>query len=302
MPLRNLPRALALLLLFSVSASYTTFAEQHPPETVLLWPAGAPGALGNAPSDQPRLTLFPAPHIAGHDTHTAVLVLPGGGYEHLATSYEGADIARWLNNLGVSAFMLEYRLGPRYHHPIELGDAARAMRWVRQHAAQYGYDPHRIGVWGFSAGGHLAATLGTHYDSGNPSAADPLDRIDDKPDFLILAYPVIDPLGSAAKLSFTNLLGEHPDPRLVDDMSLDHRVTPQTPPTFLVAASDDPIVDPECSVNFYTALRHAGVPAELHIYAEGGHGFGLAQFNPILSSWTTRLADWLRTRGMLNTN
>lgn len=297
--------ALRVFTLFAVSLFpfCTAIAQSAAPPTVLLWPSGAPGALGkDIPGDQPRLTLFPAPKIPGHDTHTAVLVLPGGSYVHLATSYEGVDIAHWLNNLGVSAFMLEYRLGPRYHHPIELGDAARALRWVRQHASEYGYDPNRIGVWGFSAGGHLAATLGTHYDAGNPSAPDAIDRVSSRPDFLILAYPVIDPLGSASKTSFTNLLGENADPGLIDDLSLDHRVTAQTPPTFLVAASDDPIVAAQNSINFYSALQRAGVPAELHVYLHGGHGFGLAPLNPTLSSWTARLADWMRSLGFLNTN
>jgi acetyl esterase/lipase len=277
-------------------------AQAGVPKTVPLWPEGAPGALGNTPADQPRLTLFPVARTPGHETHTAVLVLPGGGYHMLATSYEGVDICHWLNNLGVSAFMLEYRLGPRYHHPVELGDAARGLRWVRQHAAEYGYDPHRIGIWGFSAGGHLASTLATHFDGGHPLNQDGVERVSSRPDFLILAYAVIDPIGPGAVDSFKNLLGDNADPKLVEEMSNDLHVTAETPPTFMVQTGTDEIVYPENSVNFYLALRKAGVPAELHIYQTGHHGFGLASLEPILSSWPGRLADWLRIRGLLNTN
>jgi len=198
--------------------------------------------------------------------------------------------------------MLEYRLGPKYHHPIEMNDAKRGLRWVRSHAAKYGYDPNRIGVWGFSAGGHLASTLGTHFDAGDASAADPIDRLSSRPDFMILTYPVIGPIGPASVFSFDNLLGKNADPALVQELSNDRHVTAQTPMTFLVAADDDKAVFPENSVNFYLALRKAGVPAEMHIYLHGGHGFGLAPLDPVLSSWTGRLANWLRVNGWLATN
>jgi acetyl esterase/lipase len=270
---------------------------------VPLWPNGAPGALGNSsPGDQPRITPFPIHDGADHPTHTAVLILPGGAYAGLATDHEGVQVAKWLNKLGVSAFMLEYRLGPRYHHPIEMNDAKRGLRWVRSHAAEYGYDPHRIGVWGFSAGGHLASTLGTHFDAGDPAAVDPVDRFSSRPDFMVLTYPVIGPLGPAAVYSFEMLLGKNADPALVQELSNDHHVTAETPPTFLVAADDDTAVLPENSVNFYQALRKNNVPAEIHIYLHGGHGFGLAPLDPVLSSWTGRLADWLRVNGWLATN
>ena len=283
----------------------TIAAAQAPtPVPLPLWPRGAPDALGDAsPLDQPRITPFPAPNLPGHAaTHTAVLILPGGSYAHLATDHEGVQVAKWLNNLGVSAFMLEYRLGPKYHHPIEMNDAKRGLRWVRSHAAEYGYDPNRVGVWGFSAGGHLASTLGTHFDAGDPAATDPIDRLSSRPDFMILTYPVIGPLGPASVGSFDYLLGKKADPALTEELTNDHRVTAQTPMTFLVAANDDNAVLPENSVNFYLALRKAGVPAEVHIYLHGGHGFGLAPFDPVLSSWTSRLADWLRINGWLATN
>lgn len=298
MKLLRLCASAFMLLLFAFALE----AQEKMPTPVPLWPEGAPGALGNeSPADQPRITPFPAPKVAGHETHTAVLILPGGSYAHLATDHEGLQVAKWLNNLGVSAFMLEYRLGPKYHHPIEMNDAKRGLRWVRSHAAEYGYDPNRVGVWGFSAGGHLASTLGTHFDSGDPAAADPIDRFSSRPDFLILTYPVIGPLGPASVSSFDNLLGKNADPALRDELTNDHRVTAQTPMTFLVAADDDKAVFPENSANFYLALRKASVPAEMHIYLHGGHGFGLAPFDPVLSSWTARLADWLRVNGWLAT-
>jgi acetyl esterase/lipase len=287
------------LLLFVFAAG----AQEKTPTPVPLWPQGAPGVLGDAsPGDQPRITPFPAPKVAGYETHTAVLILPGGSYAHLATDHEGVQVAKWLNNLGISAFMLEYRLGPKYHHPVEINDAKRGFRWVRSHAAEYGYDPDRVGVWGFSAGGHLASTLGTHFDAGDASAADPIDRLSSRPDFMILTYPVIGPIGPASEGSFDNLLGKNVDPALTEALTNDHHVTAQTPMTFLVAADDDKAVFPENSVNFYLALRKAGVPAEMHIYLHGGHGFGLAPFDPVLSSWTARLADWLRVNGWLGTN
>jgi len=278
-------------------------SQPQTPTPVPLWPQGAPGALGSdSPADQPRITAFPAPNKPGNETHTAVLILPGGAYSHLATDHEGIQVAKWLNNLGVSAFMLEYRLGTKYHHPIELNDAKRGIRWVRSHAADYGYDPNRVGVWGFSAGGHLASTLGTHFDAGDPSAADPIDRLASRPDFMVLTYPVIGPLGPASVGSYDNLLGKNADLALITELTNDLHVTMQTPPTFLVAADDDAAVFPENSVNFYLALRKAKVPAELHIYKNGGHGFGLAPLDPVLSTWTTLLANWLRVNGYLATN
>jgi acetyl esterase/lipase len=290
-------------LLSSLLLATAAVAQPKTPAPIPLWPQGAPGALGNAsPGDQPRITPFPAPKMPGRETHTAVLILPGGSYIGLATDHEGLQVAKWLNNLGVSAFMLEYRLGPKYHHPIEMNDAKRGLRWVRSHAAEYGYDPNRVGVWGFSAGGHLASTLGTHFDAGDPSPADPIDRLGSRPDFMILTYPLIAPLGPASVRSFENLLGQNADPALVESLTNDRQVTAQTPPAFLVAADDDPAVSPENSVDFYLALRKAKVPAELHIYKNGGHGFGLAPFDPVLSTWTTLLANWLRVNGYLATN
>ncbi len=270
----------------------------HLPKPELLWPDGAPGAKGTADEDQPSITPFLVP--PGHGTGTAVVVCPGGGYMHLAFEKEGTDIARWLNSIGVAAFVLKYRLGPKYHHPIELGDAQRALRTVRYRAAQYRILPDRIGIMGFSAGGHLASTAGTHFDAGNPAAPDPIDRMSSRPDFLVLCYAVISFGEYAHKGSMHALLGPNPDPKLVENLSNELQVTPQTPPTFLFATNADRTVPTENSVLFYLALRKAGVPAEIHIYEEGPHGVGLAPTDEALSSWPARLADWLRVRGLLN--
>jgi len=272
-------------------------AQEVLPHTILLWPNGAPGAKGDADVDKPALTIFPV-HGA-RKVPTGVLVFPGGGYQHLAIDYEGYQVAAWLNSYGITAFVLRYRLGPKYHHPVELGDAQRAIRYVRMHAAELGIDPHRIGVWGFSAGGHLAASTGTHFDSGNASNPDPIEHESSRPDFMILAYPVItmEP-PYAHQGSRKALLGENPEQSLVDLMSNERQVTAQTPPTFLFATSDDAVVPVRNSIEFYLALRAAKVPAEIHIYEHGPHGVGLARNKPDLASWPDLLAHWLDEQGL----
>jgi acetyl esterase/lipase len=263
-----------------------------------LWPEGAPGAMGAEEADRPTLTPYPVP--AGKGTGTAVIVCPGGGYGALSMDKEGDQIAKWLNSIGVTSFVLKYRLGPKYHHPVELGDAQRAIRIVRSKAAAYRVLPDRVGIMGFSAGGHLASSAGTHFDSGIPNAPDAIDRVSSRPDFLVLCYPVISFLNFAHQGSKRNLLGENPDPKLIENLSNETQVTPQTPPTFLFHTTADATVPVENSVMFYSALRKAGVPAELHIYEQGPHGVGLAQTDEALSNWPSRLAAWLRVRGLLN--
>lgn len=276
------------------------------PPTIRLWEGAAPGAVGDTDADKPTLTVFRA---AGAGPRAAVIVAPGGAYSHLAMTYEGRDVATWLNSVGLTAFVLKYRLTP-YHYPIELEDAQRAIRLVRSRAAEFGVDPAKIGMMGFSAGGHLTATAGTHFDLGNPSAADPIDRASSRPDFLVLAYPVIsfqpDVLGTTDVLranggSGRNLLGDNPDPKLLRDLSDELQVTPQTPPTFLYHTSPDATVPVASSVAFYLALRKAGVPAELHIFEKGHHGDGLNLGDPANGLWPSLLVNWLRGRGLLST-
>jgi acetyl esterase/lipase len=284
------------ILLLALTAA---FAQQQPPKAEPLWPGGAPGALGTADVDTPTLAAYVVP--AGRGVGTAVIVCPGGGYVNLSMDKEGDQFARWYNSIGVTAFVLKYRLGPKYHHPIELGDAQRAIRTVRAKAAEYRVLPDRIGIMGFSAGGHLASSAGTHFDAGDSAASDPIDRVGSRPDFLVLAYPVISFATSYVhRGSMRSLLGENPDPKTVELMSNELQVTAQTPPTFLFHTTTDATVPVENSVLFYLALRKAGVPAELHVYERGPHGVGLAQTDETLSTWPARLADWLRGRGLLN--
>jgi len=267
------------------------------PKVELLWPGGAPGALGNDDADRPSLTIYLPP---SNGVQSGVVVCPGGGYGMLAVDHEGKQIADWLNARGVAAFVLRYRLGPRYHHPIELGDAQRALRFVRSHAPEYGITTDKIGIWGFSAGGHLASSAGTHFDSGNASAADAIDRVSSRPDFMILAYPVISLTTQYVhRGSLRNLLGDNPDPQLAASLSNETQVTPQTPPAFLFHTTTDSGVPVENSVLFYLALLKAGVPAEMHIYEQGPHGVGLALFDPILSAWSRQLEPWMRLHGWM---
>ncbi len=267
------------------------------PIEILLWEGGAPGALGQADTDKPSITAYPAPR---GNSGTAVIVAPGGGYGGLAIEHEGRQEAYWFNSMGITAFVLKYRLGPRYHHPIELGDAQRAIRIVRSRAAEFNIIPDRIGMMGFSAGGHLTSTAGTHFDRGKADATDPIERASSRPDFLILGYPVVsfDPAVTHAG-SVKNLLGENPLPALIEDLSNDLRVTPETPPTFLFHTANDPAVPVENSVRFFLALRRAKVPAEMHIFESGPHGVGMPLADPVLSEWPTLLLNWLRARGLL---
>jgi len=292
-------KGLALILPLAAA-----LAQQPPTEhkVELLWPWGAPGAApgaaGAEDSDKPSLTVYLAPEKSA--IQTAVIVCPGGGYGFLAKDHEGDQIARWLNSLGIPAFVLQYRIAPLYHHPAPLLDAQRAIRFVRAHAADYRIAPGRIGIWGFSAGGHLASTAGTHFDAGDAQAADPIDRVSSRPDFMILAYPVISfttPYTHTG--SMHNLLGDNPDPKLVASLSNETQVTARTPPTFLFHTDEDQGVPSENSVLFYLALRKAGVPAEMHIYERGPHGVGLAPTDAVLASWAGRLKDWLEIRGLL---
>jgi len=282
------------ILLFLAAA--VAFAQE--PATVPLWPNGAPGALGDEDRDKPTLTIFLPTKNQG--SGVGLVVCPGGSYVGLASNHEGRQVANWLNSMGIAAFVLKYRLGPRYHHPIELGDAQRAIRMVRAHAAEYGITADHVGIMGFSAGGHLASTAGTHFDSGDPNDPDPMQRVSSRPDFLVLGYPVISmkpPYVHAGSLK--NLLGDSPDPNLVEKLSNELQVTPQTPPTFLFHTTEDKAVPVENSVLFYLALRKAGVPAELHVFEKGPHGFGLDYKNPVLAMWPPLLANWFRERGLL---
>ena len=265
------------------------------PDTFQLWADGAPDGSGDA-SDEPTLTVYePATGVA---TGTAVVIAPGGGYGMLAVNHEGHDVARWLNTLGVTAFILKYRHAPDFRHPTPLRDAQRAIRLVRARAAEWGVDTSKVGILGFSAGGHLASSTGTHADWEDPLRSDATDALSARPDFMVLVYPVITMTESFMhRGSRNNLLGEDASEELAAFMSNEKQVDASTPPTFLIHTTADKAVPPENSIYFYLAMREAGVPAEMHIYEAGRHGFGLAPNDPVLSSWPARCAAWLAANG-----
>ncbi len=262
-----------------------------------LWPDAAPGALGAADKDIPTLTPFlPA---AGAATGAAIVICPGGGYGGLA-AHEGADYARFLNQHGVTGFVLKYRLGSAgYRHPVMLGDAARAVRYVRAHAAEFKVDPRRIGIMGSSAGGHLASTLLTHFDDGNASAEDAVERQSSRPNLGILCYAVITMGENTHRGSRENLLGKEPSEELVKSLSNELQVTAQTPPCFIWHTWEDSAVKVENSLAFAGALRRAGVPFDLHVYQKGRHGIGLLDKEPFAHAhaWSRDLVFWLQEQG-----
>ena len=291
--------ALAAALFAVLPASGQQAADDAPrPETLRLWSGDAPGAMGTADADIPTITLYrPA---AAKANGASVVICPGGGYGMLA-DHEGRPVAEWLNTLGVTGIVLKYRLGPRYHHPVMLEDVSRALRTVRARSAEWKLDPQRIGVLGFSAGGHLASTADTHFDAGSIAAPDAIDRASSRPDFAILIYPVITMQSDYTHGgSRQNLLGDHPTQELVDLLSNEKQVTAKTPPTFLVHTADDGAVPVENSLQFAAACHKAGVPVELHVYAHGPHGFGLGVGDPNYGQWPAACAAWLKARGLLH--
>lgn len=270
-----------------------------PQSPIPLWPEGAPGARGTNDHDIPTVT----PYIpeSGTASGAAIVVCPGGGYGGLAP-HEGHDYALWLNQQGVTAFVLKYRLGSQgYRHPTMLGDAARAVRWVRARGADWQVDPRRVGIMGSSAGGHLASTLLTHFDAGQPDAADPVERESSRPDLGILCYAVITLGEYTHEGSKRNLLGDDPPAELVELLSNEKQVTPETPPCFVWHTWEDRAVPVENSLQFAAALRRAGVPFDLHVYERGQHGIGLASKPPFERThpWASDCRFWLQARGFL---
>ena len=283
-----------LLLLITSTAN----AQNIGPEPTLLWPDGAPGAVGKDEGDTPTVRVYLPPKERA--TGAGVVICPGGGYGILAYDHEGAQVAKWFNRIGVAGFVLRYRHAPKYRHPTPLGDAQRVLRFVRANSEKYGIAKNRLGVLGFSAGGHLASTVATHFDLGKSDAADPVDRESCRPSFAVLCYPVIsltEPWGHGG--SAKNLLGEKPDAALLENLSNDKQVTSETPPTFLFHTGEDTGVPVANSLAFYSACVKAKVPAELHIYQMGPHGVGLAPADAAVSGWKDRLADWMKANALL---
>jgi acetyl esterase/lipase len=269
-------------------------------QTVIrLWAGAAPGALGASDKDIPTLAVtFPD---SGTGTGAAIIICPGGGYGHLA-SHEGADYARFLSMHGITSFVLKYRLGSDgYKHPAMLEDAARAVRLVRAGAARWHIDTAKIGIMGSSAGGHLASTLLTHHDAGNPRSIDAVERVSSRPDFGILCYPVISMGKITHEGSRKNLLGDNPTAEMVDLLSNEKQVTSGTPPCFIWHTSDDKTVSVQNSIEFAKALTANGVPFELHIFEQGRHGLGLGDEYPFSHAlpWVNNLLVWLKLHGMV---
>ncbi len=303
-------RSLTLLVFFSLTS---LAARGDEPIVLPLWPDGAPGALGSEPGedafhsgDVPTITVWLPPKETA--TGAAVVICPGGGYAFLATEHEGEEVAKWLNSFGVAGIMVKYRLAPKYHNPAPLQDAQRAIRLTRSHAGDWGIHPDRVGIMGFSAGGHLASTASTHFDAGKPDAQDPVDRLSCRPDFSILIYPVVALATEFAHGgSATNLLGENPDPALLASFSNEAQVTKDTPPAFLAHTSEDSAVPPENSLLYAMALSKAKVPFEIHVFEKGVHGLGLGtgwkeriKPEPSFQAWPKLCETWMKGRGFLN--
>ncbi|MCM4162191.1 MULTISPECIES: alpha/beta hydrolase [unclassified Arenibacter] len=295
--------------LLSCLFTMTTFAQN----TVLpLWPNDIPNTIKTNEKEEAisadivRIAKVQIPELEVYlpskknATGQAVLIFPGGGYGILAYDWEGTDFAKFLNSKGIAGIVVKYRLpsakSQTNMHIVPLQDAQRAMRTVRSRATEWNIDPRNIGIIGFSAGGHLASTLGTHFNENVYPKKDVIDEQSARPDFMTLAYPVItmgepNTHGGSRK----NLLGENPSQKMLDHFSNELQVTADTPPTFLVHATDDTAVPVENSLLFYTALVQHQVPAEMHIYPTGGHGFALGLNDPHLASWTDQWVGWLNT-------
>lgn len=286
-----------------IATSLLCSAETNSSDPVRLWDGDAPGALGKADKDIPTLTLYlPPPEKA---TGAAIVICPGGGYAGLA-NHEGEHYALWLREHGVAGFVLKYRLGRGgYPHPAPLLDVSRAIRTVRANAQKWQIDPKRVGVMGSSAGGHLASTVLTHFDTGNPQATDPVERQSSRPDLGILCYPVITMGLKTHGGSKENLLGKNPSSELVAQLSNELQVTKETPPSFLFHSAEDAAVPVENSLMFAEALRKASVPFDLHVYQKGAHGTGLGfkprpNYDPAnLHPWTGNCLFWLKQHGFV---
>ena len=289
----------AIVLILAMSL--ISLKAARPTKEFPLWPGGAPAATGSEAHDTP--TLIPLWPDAKKATGAAMIICPGGGYGALMMDYEGTHFARWLNEHGVAGFVLKYRLGRHgYQHPVMLNDALRAIRHLRANAKEWNLDPHKIGILGTSAGGHLAATAAVHFDAGNPKAKDRIDQVSSRPDVAVLCYPVITMGDFTHKGSRRNLLGDKPSREQLDQLSCEKQVTKNTPPTFIFHTVADQAVPVENALLFASSLRKHDVPFDLHIYQEGPHGVGLGSrdYNPAKRHpWTKDCIFWLKQQGFV---
>jgi len=292
-------------ILALVIISFNTMAQDF---KLKVWPNGAPDSNGMTLPEETyegkrvrnvsEAEMYVYLPKIGVNTGAAVVICPGGGYMIEAMDHEGYDLAEWLTTQGVAGIVLKYRL-PYGHDQIPLEDAQRALRIVRQKAAEWGINPAKIGIAGSSAGGHLASTAGTRFDLGKPESTDPLEKYSCRPDFMLLLYPVItfnEEFGHMG--SRTNLIGTGNKWELVEKYSNELHVTPQTPPTFLILADDDGGVPPRNSIEFYMALKRNKIPAEMHIFRDGGHGFGMNKKNLPVDQWPNLFAQWMKAQGI----
>jgi len=289
-----------------VIISFTTMAQDF---KLKVWPNGAPSSNGMTLPEEvyegkrvrnvSEAEMYVYLPKMGINTGAAVVICPGGGYAIEAMDHEGYDLAEWLTTQGVAGIVLKYRL-PYGHDQIPLEDAQRALRIVHQKAAEWGINPAKIGIAGSSAGGHLASTAGTRFDMGKTDASDPIEKYSCRPDFMLLLYPVItfsEEFGHMG--SRTNLIGSGNKWELVEKYSNELHVTAQTPPTFLVLADDDGGVPPRNSIEFYMALKKYKIPAEMHIFRDGGHGFGMNKKKLPIDQWPNLFAQWMKTQGII---
>ncbi len=260
--------------------------------TILLWEKEAPHAKGETAEDRPHLI----PYIVNeNENHAAVVICPGGGYVRRA-DHEGEPIAKWLNSLGISAFILHYRVAP-YKHPVPLIDAQRAISLVRYRADEWNINKNRIGILGFSAGGHLASTAATLYDFHNGRSKDKIDKESSRPNIAILCYPVISFSRFIHEGSMNNLIGDHAEQTLREYLSSENNISESTPPVFMWHTADDASVPVGNALVFADALSEKRIPFELHIFQSGRHGLGLAMDEPDVASWTMTCETWLRKQG-----
>ena len=292
-PLRSIVFALVLLGSLGVSGAQQSNGLVHLP----LWANEVPLAAGDADADKPSVDVYLP---ASNPTHTGVVVCPGGGYSYLSLDKEGSHASQWLTQHGVAAFVLHYRVAP-YRYPAPMLDGERAMRLVRSRAIEFGIAQDHIGVWGFSAGGHVASFLMTHFSQSLAGqTTDAIDALSARPDFGILAYAVTSMApGTTHPGSHQNLLGTPADPKLEADLSNELNVEPDSPPVFLFATSDDPVVPVSNSVLFYQAYIKQHLSAELHVFEHGPHGVGLAEKLPGGSVWPDLLATWMGRHGWM---
>lgn len=268
------------------------------PPADYLWPDGAPGAVGDEEADKPCVFVY---HAVANQNGAAIVLCPGGGYAVHAMDHEGHQVARYFQSKGVTVALLRYRLGERYRHPAPLQDVSRAIRYVRHRSAEWGVDAKRVGVMGFSAGGHLASTVSTHFDGGTANAEDPIERQSSRPDFSVLCYPVVSLVADYShKGSGRRLLGPDASKEALSELSNDQHVTADTPPAFLFHTSQDAGVPPQNSLAYAMACAQHGVPCELHLFRYGPHGVGFALADPAASQWRELAHLWMKQSGFLS--